>query len=81
MKRYRWNLPPVDDEALASFAESIKASLPLARIFFKRGVMSYEAAEAFFTAPLESLPPPSLFGSMPKAVGRVQEAMRSGERL
>jgi len=81
LKRYRWNLPPVDDEALASFAESIKASLPLARIFFKRGVMSYEAAEAFFTAPLESLPPPSLFGSMPKAVGRVQEAMRSGEKV
>ncbi|MWV54739.1 single-stranded-DNA-specific exonuclease RecJ [Chlorobium phaeovibrioides] len=81
MKRYRWNLPPVDDAALTSFACSIKASLPLARIFFMRGVKSYEAAEAFFTASLETLPSPSLFASMPTAVGRVQEAIRSGEKI
>ncbi len=81
MKRYRWNLPPVDDAALTSFACSIKASLPLARIFFMRGVKSYDAAEAFFTASLETLPSPSLFASMPKAVGRVQEAIRSGEKI
>ncbi len=82
MKLYsKWNVTPPPDEAAVRRVAALAGVSPIvARLLVSRGITEPEAARAFLTADLDSLHDPMLLPDMDKAVERVAQAVRRGEK-
>ncbi|MBN1278150.1 MAG: single-stranded-DNA-specific exonuclease RecJ [Chlorobiaceae bacterium] len=81
MKRYRWKLLEPDDQAVRLLSESINVSIPVARALCNRGITTYDEARTFFRPSISLLSSPFLLQDMERAVGRVTDALRNGEKI
>lgn len=77
----RWVIKPQGDPAKV---ENLSAALGippvLANLLVQRGIETHEEAWQFFNPKLENLHDPFLMKDMDRAVRRVDEAVRRGER-
>jgi single-stranded-DNA-specific exonuclease len=78
----RWIFAPDPDPAtVAGLGEALAISPVLARLLAQRGIVSVEAARAFFEPQLADLPAPWLMCDMERAVARVIKALHGGEKI
>jgi len=76
----RWLISPPLPEAEVLAAE-LGIPLPIARVLTNRNVLSAGAAETFLSGTLKDLYNPFLMKGMDKAVARLEEAVRNGEKI
>ncbi|MBC7922634.1 MAG: single-stranded-DNA-specific exonuclease RecJ [Ferruginibacter sp.] len=72
---------PTNHEMVARLAAVINVNLTLAALLFQRGIRTYEEARHFFRPSLEHLHDPFLMKDMDRAVARLDQALRAGERI
>ena len=78
----RWVVKPQgDNRAAARLAAALGLSPVLANLLVQRGIDTVEKANKFFNPDLADLHDPFLMKDMDKAVARVEEAVRSGEKI
>ncbi len=78
----RWVKKETPDEAIvAALRESLKVSEALAVLLAQREVHDYETARRFFRPELKDLHDPFLMKDMDKAVSRIKQAIRNGEKI
>jgi len=75
----RWNFGAAERRAGGRLATSLRISPLMAQLLVNRGVREVRHASAFLRPELKSLIDPSQFREMPKAVARIEQAIR-GER-
>jgi len=81
MTRFRWKLLEPDEREVLLLSESINVSLPVARALRNRGIATYDEARLFFRPSISGLSSPFLLKDMERAVARVQDALRNGEKI
>jgi len=82
VREHRWTIvDPPDAGTVASLSRDINVPEAIARVLVHRGIDDYEKAKAYFRPSLELLHDPFLMGGMEKAVGRILEALKAGERF
>lgn len=83
MRKYRWKLKSVGDDALINQLRGELNDLPpeLAHMLVQRGVKSFDEARYFFRAGLADLHDPFLMTGMREAVERIGAAIDSGEHV
>ncbi len=78
----RWVVKPQGDPAaVAALAASLKMSPVLANLLVQRGIDTVERAKKFFDPKLSDLHDPFLMKDMERAVERVAQAVRDGEKI
>jgi len=78
----RWVVKPQGDtEAVAALAAELRIAPVLANLLVQRGIDTVEKARKFFDPQLADLHDPFLMKDMDRAVTRVEEAVRSGEKI
>jgi single-stranded-DNA-specific exonuclease len=78
----RWIFPePIDDPAIASFAQDIGVPRFLSEILWRRGLRDASTASAFLDPRLKSLRDPFLLPDMEAAITRVIAAIERHERI
>ncbi|MDR7470898.1 MAG: single-stranded-DNA-specific exonuclease RecJ [Armatimonadota bacterium] len=77
----RWILRPPDPEQAASLARALHLSLPAAQLLLHRRLTDPAAAERFLRADLADLSDPAVLLDLPRAAGRILQAVRHGELL
>lgn len=80
-KQKRWNINKGDKEKVAALYQSLRIHPALCDILVQRGIETYEAARDFFRPQLTRLHSPWLMKGMDKAVDRIQQAFRNGEKI
>lgn len=75
-----WYLVPPGNQA-EKIARELGIPLPIARVLENRGVPSPEEAAQFLYGSFQDLPDPFLMKDMERAVARIQEAIRKGEKI
>lgn len=80
MERKKWELSEIRPEAIRALQQS---GLPYlaAAVLASRGIRTPEEADLFLAAGHELMHSPFLFKDMDKAVTRIREALRLGERI
>ena len=83
MRKYRWELRPVEHPDRVAALQTALNDLPeaLARCLVLRGIDSLDAAKRFFRPALEHLHDPFLMQDMTAAAERVAAAVERGERV
>jgi single-stranded-DNA-specific exonuclease len=76
----RWLLPP-DPRAAEALSASLGIAAPAARVLVNRGFGDPAAARRFLAPQLEDLNAPLLMRDMPRALERLQSAIRDRERI
>ena len=77
-----WVIKAQGDEGLVtSMLRELNIDKPLAQLLVQRGISSYKDAMTFFRPDLNNLHDPFLMKDMEMAVERIQEAIRTGERV
>jgi single-stranded-DNA-specific exonuclease len=79
--KYQWNLPDGAPTAAETLRERLPISPLLCGLLARRGVSTYEEAKAFFRPGPDQLHDPQQMCDMPRAVERLQRAVRGGERI
>ncbi|MBR4037466.1 MAG: single-stranded-DNA-specific exonuclease RecJ [Tidjanibacter sp.] len=78
----RWVIKPQGDkEIVESLAVSMRIPNELANLLVQRGITTSNEAARFFNPKLSDLHDPFLMKDMDKAVERVDEAIRNGEKI
>lgn len=78
----RWIIKPQGDkEIVESLAVSMRIPNELANLLVQRGITTSNEAARFFNPKLSDLHDPFLMKDMDKAVERVDEAIRNGEKI
>lgn len=78
----KWILKPSGDAAIIErLAKELSVDKVLANLLVQRGVTSFDEAHAFFRPRLEHLHDPFLMKDMDKAVERIGQAIKTGERI
>ncbi|MEG0789803.1 MAG: single-stranded-DNA-specific exonuclease RecJ [Alistipes sp.] len=78
----RWVVKPQGDlKVVAMLASELKISPVLADLLVQRGIDTLEQAKKFFDPKLSDLHDPFLMKDMEKAVERVEQAVRSNEKI
>ena len=81
-KEKEWRLKdPASPDNVARLAAELGIDNVLASLLVGRGVRTFEEARSFFRPNLSSLHDPFLMKDMDKAVGRIERAVRSGEKI
>ena len=82
MKRqYRWTVSArPDEEVLQRLMKEVNISETLAKVLISRGITTYDQAKEFFRPQVANLHDPFLMDGMEKAVTRVLEALKAGQR-
>jgi single-stranded-DNA-specific exonuclease len=78
----RWlikNLP--DQSAISTLNEALQVEPTVSKLLLQRGIASFDEAQAFFRPQLNGIHDPFLMQDMQRAVDRVNEAMRSNEKI
>ncbi|GAB3005276.1 single-stranded-DNA-specific exonuclease RecJ [Niabella terrae] len=78
-KNWKEISPP--QEWVTDLQESLKINRQLCQVLVNRGIRNYAQARDYFRPRLQELHDPWLMKDMEKAVGRIQEALRSGEKI
>jgi single-stranded-DNA-specific exonuclease len=79
---YRWTVaPPPEPTLTEQLSKEINVTETISRILIRRGIVSYDAAKAFFRPRLEDLHDPFLMDGMRAAVDRIQLALDRKEKL
>jgi single-stranded-DNA-specific exonuclease len=74
-------LREVDDRVVGRIASALRVRVPTARCLVGRGVIEPGDAQGFIDPRLAALRPPSGLAGMPRAVGRIADAVQRGERI
>ncbi|GIV33982.1 MAG: single-stranded-DNA-specific exonuclease RecJ [Chitinophagales bacterium] len=77
----RWLLTDVDEEQVISLQRELKIHPVICRLLVCRGITTFEDARLFFRPQLQHLHSPFLMRDMDKAVTRLEEALRSQEKI
>lgn len=72
---------PGNEEDVAELSRELGIERPLARLLVQRGITSFEGAREFFRPDLRNLHDPFLMKDMEVAIGRIKEAIDSGEKV
>ncbi|HTR98668.1 MAG TPA: single-stranded-DNA-specific exonuclease RecJ [Bacteroidota bacterium] len=82
VREHRWVLvDPPDAGVVARLSREINVPAPVARVLVHRGIDDYDKAKAYFRPSTEQLHDPFLMGGMERAVARIIEGIRAGERF
>jgi single-stranded-DNA-specific exonuclease len=82
IREKRWTLKLVHDTSLIeSLSSQLTISKTLAKLLIQRGVKSFDEAKKFFRPSLEDLHDPFLMKDMDKALVRLENAVKSGEKI
>jgi single-stranded-DNA-specific exonuclease len=78
----RWIIKPLPNlEEVKSLAESLSVSSTIATLLCQRGINNFEEAKKFFRPNILQLHDPFLMKGMNRAVERIEEALKNGERI
>lgn len=77
----RWNILQADPARTRTLQASLGINEVLCRILVQRGLTTFDDAKLFFRPSLTDLHDPWLMKDMEKAVVRIQQAFRSGEKI
>jgi single-stranded-DNA-specific exonuclease len=77
----RWLLPNPDPRDVEALASALGIAAPAARILVHRGLGDPAAARRFLQPSLADLDDPLTMRDMPRAVARLQEAIRGGQKI
>ncbi len=77
----RWTLPQTPEEEAVRLAARCGLQLPAARVLWSRGVQDPVEVERFLRPKLSDLSDPFLLKDMEKAVERIRQAIRTGEKV
>ena len=77
----RWEISPLDQDAVARLAREVGVSNLLARLLVLRGIAEPSAAERFLHPSLDHLHDPYLMADMPAAVARLRRAIERQEKI
>jgi single-stranded-DNA-specific exonuclease len=77
----RWILPSSDPRAVETLSSALRIGAPSARILVHRGLGDSEAAGRFLHPSLDHLHDPLIMRDMPRAVERLREAIRDGQKI
>ena len=81
-KECKWILKePADPAKVERLVAEVGIDHVLAELLVKRGVETFEESRAFFRPSLDNLHDPFLMKDMDKAVGRLDQAIRSREKI
>ena len=77
-----WNFLPAPDPAtVANLGAAVPVGAEVAALLVQRGIATAGAAAAFFNPDLAALPDPLLMQDMGRAVARLAQALRGGEKV
>jgi single-stranded-DNA-specific exonuclease len=77
----RWEIYPVDGDAVACLCRELNIPNIVARLLVLRGVTDPEAAHRFLNPALTQLSDPFLLADMKPAVARLRRALEQGEKI
>jgi single-stranded-DNA-specific exonuclease len=80
-RRARWTLPPGDEAAVGRLQRELGLQPPAARVLARRGFEDPAAARIFLCPDLTGLHNPLLMRDADRAVARIEQAIRNGERI
>ncbi len=79
--RKRWTLLPADEGVANHLRQALNIHPIFCRLLAQRGISTYEAAKAFFRPNWSQLHDPFLMKDMETAVARLEQALRSNEKI
>ena len=77
----RWVLPGKDGESASALAAALRIGTPAAKVLVNRGFGDAESARRFLHPAFEELHDPLLMRDMPAALGRLELAIRGGQKI
>ena len=77
----RWEICPVDGDAVARLSRELNVPNIIARLLVLRGVTDPESAHRFLNPALNQLHDPFLMADMKPAVARLRRALEQGEKI
>lgn len=78
----RWVLKPQGDKDLVRhLSKLLNINENLANLLAQRGISSYDEAKAYFRPQMEHLHNPFLMSGMHKAIERIEQAIKKGEKI
>lgn len=77
----RWNILQADPARVSALQSALNINAVLCRILVQRGIETFDEAKSFFRPQLSDLHSPWLMKDMEKAVDRIVEAHRRGEKI
>ncbi len=81
-EKYLWQLPPVNQQAIADVAARFNLSFPLAQTLLTRGFATQEEIDSFLFSTFEKdVAHPSLLKDAQKSVDRIVKAIDAGEKI
>lgn len=81
-EKYLWQLPPLNQQAIADIAARFNLSFPLAHTLLTRGFSTQEEINSFLFSTFEKdVAHPSLLKDAQKAVERILRAIEHGEKI
>jgi single-stranded-DNA-specific exonuclease len=78
---FRWLLPSPDPRDVAALSSALRIASPAAGILVHRGLGDPAAARRFLQPALDDLHDPLTMLDMPRAVARLREAIRGGQKI
>ncbi len=81
MTNSRWLLPNPDPRDVDALSSALRIAAPAARILVHRGLREPAAARRFLQPSLDDLHDPLTMRDMPRAVARLREAIREGQKI
>lgn len=79
---YRWVFRDTpDDQTIDDLSNSLRIPRSLARVLASRGLVTHTDVESFFTPDLRNLHDPFSMDGMEAAAGRIEDAVRSNEKI
>lgn len=81
MKSPRWQISTIDEPLVRQLQDALQIDPVFCNLLVQRGITTLEAAQHFFRPKWEDLHDPFLMQDMDRAVGRLDQALKSGERI
>jgi len=72
---------PGNEKIINSLASELNINLPLAQLLIQRNIKTFKEAKDFFRPDLSNLHDPFLMKNMDMAIQRIQDAIRTGEKV
>ncbi|MCR8634088.1 single-stranded-DNA-specific exonuclease RecJ [Paenibacillus radicis (ex Xue et al. 2023)] len=79
--RARWNTNKADADQVEQFAKELEIEPLLAQLLIVRGITEKEQAAAFLYGGTDRIHDPFLLDGMEKAVNRIRQALKNGEKI
>lgn len=81
MKSPIWQISPIDEPLVQQLQDALQIDPVFCNLLVQRGITTLEAAQHFFRPKWEDLHDPFLMRDMDRAVERLDQALKSGERI